>query len=145
MQIFSEGLFPFPYVDLKSLFANPIAKNMIFPHICTLTTIQHAYTQVAPLQPTYIRFCTQIKKWCRVSMSHHEIHDPWPSIYWKHSELTLQFHLKAINGSYPSVLCDRWQGCSRLSWLSIRIVKSSSMISMYGVPTVQTISLFVCL
>ena len=37
------------------------------------------------------------------------------------------------------------KGFSRLSWLSIRTVKSSSMILMHGVPTVQTISLFVCL
>jgi len=27
----------------------------------------------------------------------HEIHDPWPSIYWKCFELALLFHLKAIN------------------------------------------------
>ena len=32
----------------------------------------------------------------------HKIHDPWPSIYRKHSDATLQFHLKAINGPYPS-------------------------------------------
>jgi hypothetical protein len=35
-------------------------------------------------------------------MSHHEINDPWPSIYWKSSDSTLQFHLKAINGPKPS-------------------------------------------
>ena len=47
-------------------------------------------------------FVPKIKKWCRVSISCHEIHDPWPSIYWKHSNLALQFHLKTINGPYPS-------------------------------------------
>jgi hypothetical protein len=31
-------------------------------------------------------------------MSHHEIYDLWPSIYWKHYESTLQFQLKATNG-----------------------------------------------
>ena len=35
-------------------------------------------------------------------MSRKEIYDPWPSIYWKRSESTLQFHLKAINGSILS-------------------------------------------
>jgi hypothetical protein len=40
----------------------------------------------------------KIEKWYWVSMSHHEINDPWPSIYWKHSKSSLQFHLKHING-----------------------------------------------
>jgi hypothetical protein len=40
----------------------------------------------------------KIKKWCQVSMLHHKINDPWPSIYWKCSNLALQFKLKAING-----------------------------------------------
>jgi hypothetical protein len=31
-------------------------------------------------------------------MSQQEIYDPWPSIHWKHSDSSLQFHLKAING-----------------------------------------------
>jgi hypothetical protein len=35
-------------------------------------------------------------------MSCHKINDPWPSIYWKHSDSALQFHLKAINGPIPS-------------------------------------------
>jgi hypothetical protein len=30
------------------------------------------------------------------------MYDPWPSIYWKHSGSTLQFHLKAINGPIMS-------------------------------------------
>jgi hypothetical protein len=98
MQSFTKGIFPFPYAELKSLFANPRAKNMIFPHIRTQTILQHAYTEVAPLQPAYIGKVHKIKKWCRVSMSRHEINDPLPSIYWKHSESSLQFHLKAING-----------------------------------------------
>jgi hypothetical protein len=59
MKILLEGLFPFPYVDLKSLFANPRDKNNIFPHIDALTIVQHSYTQVAPLQLAYIGFCAQ--------------------------------------------------------------------------------------
>ena len=47
-------------------------------------------------------FVLKIKKWCWVSMSHHGIHHPWPSIYWKRYDSTLQIHLKAINGIYPS-------------------------------------------
>jgi hypothetical protein len=34
-------------------------------------------------------------------MSRQEIYDPWPSIYWKSYDSTLQFHLKAINGPIP--------------------------------------------
>jgi hypothetical protein len=40
----------------------------------------------------------KIEKWCRVSMSRQEINDHWSSIYWKRSDSTLQFYLKAING-----------------------------------------------
>ena len=47
-------------------------------------------------------FVPKIKKWCRVSMSCDKINDPWPSIYWKCSDLALPFHLKAISGSNPS-------------------------------------------
>jgi hypothetical protein len=35
-------------------------------------------------------------------MSRLEFSYPWPSIYWKHSESALQFHLKVINGPIPS-------------------------------------------
>jgi hypothetical protein len=51
--------FPFPYADLKSLLYFPEPKNHIFPHIRTLPVRQHVYTQVAPLQPTYIEFGAQ--------------------------------------------------------------------------------------
>ena len=34
-------------------------KIHFFPHVRTLPTIQHAYTQVAPLQPTYIGICAR--------------------------------------------------------------------------------------
>jgi hypothetical protein len=40
----------------------------------------------------------KIETFCHVSMSRHKINDPWPLIYWKRSDLALQFHLKAING-----------------------------------------------
>jgi hypothetical protein len=36
---------------------NPDIKVHIFPHICTLSTIQHAYMRAASLLPTYIRIC----------------------------------------------------------------------------------------
>ena len=51
--------FPFPYADSKSLFENPRAKNIIFPHICSLPIVQHVCAQVAQLQPAYIRICAQ--------------------------------------------------------------------------------------
>ena len=43
------------------------------------------------------RFVPKNEKWCHVSISRHEINDPWPSIYWKRSDSMLQFHLKDIN------------------------------------------------
>jgi hypothetical protein len=49
-----EGLFPFPYADLSSLFDDPEPKVYIFPHILPLSTMKDAYTLVAPLQPAYI-------------------------------------------------------------------------------------------
>jgi hypothetical protein len=30
----------------------------------------------------------------KVSMSRHDIYDPWPSIYWKRSDSALQFHFE---------------------------------------------------
>jgi hypothetical protein len=74
MKACSEGLFPFPYGDLKSLFAVPRDKKFIFPHIRTLTDIQHVYTQVASLQPAYIIFYAQNKK--MVSGFHVTSRDP---------------------------------------------------------------------
>ena len=59
MQPYTEDLFPFPYADLKSLFANPRDKNIIFPHIRALPIVQHVYTHVAPLQPVCIGFFAQ--------------------------------------------------------------------------------------
>jgi hypothetical protein len=47
-------------------------------------------------------FVPKNEKWCRVSMSQHEIYDPCPSTYWKCSDSPLQFHLKDINGPIPS-------------------------------------------
>jgi hypothetical protein len=59
MQTCTKGIFSILYADLKSLFANPRAKNIIFPHIHALPIVHHVYMQVAPLQPTYIGFCAQ--------------------------------------------------------------------------------------
>jgi hypothetical protein len=70
-------------------------KYNIFPLVRILHTIQQAYTQAAPLQPAYIEdLCQKMKIKCRVSMSRQEISDPWPSIYWKHSDSALQFHFE---------------------------------------------------
>ena len=43
--------------------------------------------------------CQEIKIKCRFSMSGQYIYYPWPSIYWKHYDSALQYHLKAINGT----------------------------------------------
>jgi hypothetical protein len=49
----TEGLFPFPYADLSSLFPEP--KIYIFPHIRSLSVVQDVYTLAAPLKLAYIR------------------------------------------------------------------------------------------
>jgi hypothetical protein len=54
-----RAFFHFPMHNFHPFFANPGAKNTFFPHIHTLPTIQHVYTNVAPLHPTYIRICAQ--------------------------------------------------------------------------------------
>jgi hypothetical protein len=41
---------------------NPETKTNIFPLVCTLQAIQHAYTLAAPLQPAYIRICARKSK-----------------------------------------------------------------------------------
>jgi hypothetical protein len=56
---FTKGLFPFTYADLSSLLMNPEPKIHIFPHICSLSVMQDAYTLVAPLQLVYIRICAR--------------------------------------------------------------------------------------
>jgi hypothetical protein len=35
-------------------------------------------------------------------MSRHEISDPWPSIYWKRSDLALQLHFEGYKSTIPS-------------------------------------------
>ena len=46
--------------------------------------------------------CQKIKLKCWVSMSWHEISDPWPSMYWKHSESTLQLHFEGYKSTISS-------------------------------------------
>ena len=35
-------------------------------------------------------------------MSRQEISDPWPSIYWKHSDPTLQLHFEGYKNTIPN-------------------------------------------
>jgi hypothetical protein len=53
------GPFSISLCRLEVPFCKSRAKNMIFPHIRPLPILQHAYTQVAPLQPAYIEICAQ--------------------------------------------------------------------------------------
>jgi hypothetical protein len=41
---------------------NPETKTNIFPLVCTLKSIQQAYTLAAPLQPVYIDICARKSK-----------------------------------------------------------------------------------
>jgi hypothetical protein len=90
-----EILFPFPYADLSSLFDEYRAKNTHF------STYTHpifysacVYVGFSTIAHVHLDLCQKIQKWSQVSMSRQEISDPWPSTYWKHSDLTLQLHFK---------------------------------------------------
>jgi hypothetical protein len=100
MQSSREGLIPFPYVDLLSLIDESRDKNKYFStcmHIASYTTSVHAgYSTIACIHQD---LCQKNKIKCRVSMSRQEISDPWPSIYWKHSDLALQFHFEGYKES----------------------------------------------
>ena len=47
-------------------------------------------------------FVPKNEKWCWVSMSRQEISDPWPSIYWKRSDLALQLHSEGYKSTILS-------------------------------------------
>jgi hypothetical protein len=54
-----KAFFHFPMQTYHPCLINPELKIHIFPHVCTLPTIQHVYTQAAPLQPVYIGICAK--------------------------------------------------------------------------------------
>jgi hypothetical protein len=89
-----EGLFPFPYADLSSLFDESRAKNTHFStytHPICYTTCVYRLLHYSPHTSGFVLENT---KWSWVSMSRQEIFDPWPSTYWKCSDSTLQFHFE---------------------------------------------------
>jgi hypothetical protein len=47
-------------------------------------------------------FVPENTKMSRVSMSRQEISDPWPSIYWKRSDSTLQLHFEGYKSTISS-------------------------------------------
>jgi hypothetical protein len=51
--------FHFPMQTCHPCLMNPEPKINIFPHMRALSSIQRAYTQTAPLQPTYIVICAK--------------------------------------------------------------------------------------
>jgi hypothetical protein len=82
---------------------NPELKIYIFPHIRALSAIQQAYTQACSTTAHVHRdLCQKIQKWSWVSMSRQEISDPWPSIYWKHSDSALQLHFEGYKSTISS-------------------------------------------
>jgi hypothetical protein len=78
----TKGLFPFSYADLSSLFDESRAKNTHFftyTHpICYTTCV---YAGCSTTARVHRDLCQKIQKWSWVSMSRHEISDPWPSTY----------------------------------------------------------------
>ena len=90
-------------------------------------------------------FVPKIKKWCQVSMSHHEIHDPWPSIYLKRSDSTLQFHLKATSGPNSSYGKEEKNSTLRvkLLWINYSLhIESASLCPFKSEHIVQSPSTY---
>jgi hypothetical protein len=95
MQSCTEGLIPFLYADLSSLLIKSRDKNTNFftcTHLAHYTT--SVYVGCSTITQVHRDLCQKMNIKCRVSMSRHEISNPWPSIYWKCSDLALQFHFE---------------------------------------------------
>jgi hypothetical protein len=72
-----EGLFPFPYADLSSLFDKSRSKNKHFStYTCPISYIASVYTGCSTTARIHRNLCQKIQKWSRVSMSRQEISDP---------------------------------------------------------------------
>jgi hypothetical protein len=98
----TKGLFPFPYAEFHPFLQIPETKIHFF-HMYAPCLLYNMH--IRRLHHYNLRtsgFVPKNKKWCWAFMSRQEIYDPWPSIYWKRSNSTLQFHLKDINGPIPS-------------------------------------------
>jgi hypothetical protein len=97
-----KAFFHFPMCNFHPFLKIPEIKIHFF-HIYTPCLLYNMHIcRLHHCIPRTSRNVFKIGKWCRVSMSGLEINDPWPSIYWKHFDSALQFHLKAINGTIPS-------------------------------------------
>ena len=103
MQSCTEGLIPFPYVDLFSLIDKSRDKNTNFS-TCMHLAPYKASVYVGCSTTTYVHWdlCQKIKIKCWVSMSRHEISDPWPSIYWKRYDSSLQLHFEGYKSTILS-------------------------------------------
>jgi hypothetical protein len=66
-------------------------------------------------------------------MSQKEISDPWPSIYWKHSDLALQFHFEGYKLA-NSELCKRRKNSTlraKLLWRNYLLhIESTSLFPL---------------
>jgi hypothetical protein len=106
MQSCREGIIPFPYADLPSLLIKSKDKNRIFStctHLAPYTT--SIYAGCSTTTRVHRDLCQKIKIKSLVSMSRHDIFDPWPSIYWKHSDSAIQLHFKG----YKEVNSELWK------------------------------------
>ena len=100
MKSCTEGLFPFPYADLSSLFIESRAKNTYFStYTRPIYYTTCVYVGCSTIARVHRDLCQKIQKRIRVSMSRQEISDPWPSIYWKRSESALQLHFEGYKES----------------------------------------------
>jgi hypothetical protein len=83
---------------------SPDPKINIFPHVRILPTIQHVYTQTAPLQPAYIKICAS--KWKLISGFHVTIGDLW----------SLAFHILETFWLDPSVPFEGYKWANSKLW-----------------------------
>jgi hypothetical protein len=131
MQSCIEGLTPFPYADLLSLINESKDKNKYFSTCMHLASyIACVYVGYATAARVHRGLCQKIKNKCWVSMSRQKISNPWPSIYWKHFNSTLQLHFEGYKEGNSELSKRRENSTLRakLLWRNYYfIIKSASL------------------
>jgi len=95
MQSWREGLTPFPYAESIFLINESKDKNKYFSTCTHLASyIASVYAGCSTTTHVHQNLCQKIKNKCWVSMSQQNNSDPWPSIYWKRSDLSIQLHFE---------------------------------------------------
>jgi hypothetical protein len=139
------GLFPFPYADLSSLFDESRAKNTYFStYTHPIYYARCVYVGCSTTAHVHRDFCQKIQKWSWVSMSQQEISDPWPSIYWKHSNSALQLHIEGYKSTVRSYGKEEkeFNFESKVTMEKLLHIESTSLLSLKSEHSVKPPKLF---